>query len=730
MNHHLRALRVAASFLFLAPLAHPQEKGKEQDHDLLPGHSIHGEAFNEGPRRKATLMPGMGKIVFHITTKAPEAKDFFLQGVGQLHGFYYFESERSFRQVAFLDPDCAMAYWGLAMSNINTEKRAKEFLAKAESLKSKSGKREQMWIQSLTDYYKVPPADKEKRARAYIRGLEAIVQDFPADLEAKAFLAWCIWHHKDKGLPIGSSQAVDSILQDILRVEPMHNGAHHYRIHLWDEDRATIALRSAELFGPSSPGIAHAWHMPGHIYTKLHRYADAARQQEASARVDHGHMIEEATLPYQIHNYAHNNQWCVTDLAYVGRATDAIALSENLTMVPRHPKLNNNQQGESCFRIGRTRLMETCVKWELWEELASRAESTLAVLDLREDRILRLRSLGAAWLNLGRRQDGEKAISELEEMITQEPASPAPEGKKKEEGDKARDGKLKPVRNALEELRGWAKTAAGDFTGALEHFAKCDDLRKEVLAQAQLRSGDKEKAEKTAKGAADGAPGQLYPIAVYLDILASSGKKDESAIKSFRELGIFAEPGLPVLKRLAASGIGLPAAKAWPDLSKLGPLAWRPSNAGFWSLKDMNGGAFGLEAAADNPVLVLFYLGSKCQHCVEQLGKFAELHEEYQKAGISIVAVSTETGEEIRKACDDPKKTFPFSLLADPSKKTFKQYHCWDDFENAPLHGTFLVDAKDRTQGRIRWQDISYEPFMDAKFLLEESKRLLTLKVP
>ncbi|HXX92761.1 MAG TPA: redoxin domain-containing protein, partial [Planctomycetota bacterium] len=693
-------------------------------------HSIHGEAFNEGPRRKATLMPGMGKIGFEFTTKAPEAKAFFLQGVGQLHGFYYFESERSFRQVAFLDPDCAMAYWGMAMSNINNEKRAKEFLARAEALQGHSSRREQMWIQSLTDYYKVPPAEKERRARAYVRGLEAIVQDFPADLEAKAFLAWCIWFHKDKGLPIGSSQAVESILQEVLRAEPMHNGVHHYRIHLWDEDRASIALDSAERFGPSSPGIAHAWHMPGHIYSKLHRYADAARQQEASARVDHAHMIDEATMPYQIHNYAHNNQWCVTDLGYVGRIADAIALAENLITVPRHPKLNHNDQSESCFRIGRARLMETCLKWELWEELASRAETTLAAIETRDDRVLRLRALGAAGFNLRHPESGRKAISELEELSAREPAPAESDPKKKEESEKARDRKDKPIRNALEELRGWARTAEGDPKGALEHFAKCEDLRKEVLAQAELRAGQPEKAEKTAKQAMNSAPGQLYPLAAYLEILGAQGKKDEAALQNFRDLGVFADPELPILKRLGAAGLGRPAAKAWPDQSPLGPLTWRPSIASFWSLSDRTGGTFHLEAAAQNPVLVLFYLGSKCQHCVEQLTAFAAIHEEYQKAGISIVAVSTESGEEIRKACEDPKKTFPFLMLADPAKRVFKQYHCWDDFENVPLHGTFLIDAKDPAHGRLRWQDISYEPFMDAKFLLEEVRRLLALRTP
>ena len=182
---------------------------------------------------------------------------------------------------------------------------------------------------------------------------------------------------------------------------------------------------------------------------------------------------------------------------------------------------------------------------------------------------------------------------------------------------------------------------------------------------------------------------------------------------------------------MEALGLDKPQTKPWPDLSNLGPIGWKPSVATFWNLPDVNGTAFHLEVAAENPVVVLFYLGSKCQHCVEQLGKFAALHEEYQKAGLTVVAVSTETGEEIKKACDsDPKKNFPFTTLADPAKKVFKMYRCWDDFENAPLHGTFLVDAKDRAHGRIRWQDISYEPFMDAKFLLEESKRLLSLKTP
>ena len=101
-----------------------------------PGHSQHGEAFDEGPRQKARLMPGMPKIDFPVTTKSREAQAFFNQGVGQLHGFWYFEAERSFRQAAAIDPACAMAYWGMAQANINNPKRAKEMIAKAVAAKA------------------------------------------------------------------------------------------------------------------------------------------------------------------------------------------------------------------------------------------------------------------------------------------------------------------------------------------------------------------------------------------------------------------------------------------------------------------------------------------------------------------------------------------------------------------------------------------------------------------
>ncbi len=72
---------------------------------------------------------------------------------------------------------------------------------------------------------------------------------------------------------------------------------------------------------------------------------------------------------------------------------------------------------------------------------------------------------------------------------------------------------------------------------------------------------------------------------------------------------------------------------------------------------------------------------------------------------------------------DQYDKALTIPLLADPQLKVFKDYRCYDDFEKQPLHGTFLIDAR----GRVLWQDIGFEPFMDEEFLLKESTRLLKL---
>jgi hypothetical protein len=157
------------------------------------GHSIHSEAFNDGPRRSASLLPGMGAFSFPVTTSKPEAQAFVNQGVGQLHSFYYFEAERSFRQAAKLDPDCAMTYWGMAMANVNNAKRAQGFLAEARKRAGNSQTR--VALSRGARGVLQGGADDKASDRGLLTGSRRSSRSFPTDRDARAWLAMVTWQN-------------------------------------------------------------------------------------------------------------------------------------------------------------------------------------------------------------------------------------------------------------------------------------------------------------------------------------------------------------------------------------------------------------------------------------------------------------------------------------------------------------------------------------------------------
>jgi peroxiredoxin/energy-converting hydrogenase A subunit M len=732
-----------------------------------PGHSMHGEAFDEGPRQAAYLMGGTGHVYFPVTTRVPEAQKFFDQGVGQLHGFWYFEAERSFRQVLLLDPNCAMAYWGMAMANTNNDTRAKELIKKAQEMKASAGPRESAWIDALAASYE--GEDTPQRRQKYVRDLEALVQDDPNDVEAKALLALRIWQNGSwmteakKQLPITSHQAVDSILDQVFAANPMHP-AHHFRIHLWDREKAARALGAAARCGQSAPSIAHMWHMSGHIYSRLHRYADGAWQQEASARVDHAHMMRDRVLPDQIHNYAHNNEWLIRNLAFLGRVDDAIALASNMIELPRHPKYNTPDKGSAHY--GPRRLANVLLQYERWEDILRHAETTsyldAAKKDDPEGKLKGLRLLGRASMGLGKQEDGAKQIATVEALLADERAArykAADEAEAKARADKKSDKDvalaiadalakkspdLKQIENVLAELRGYAALAAGKPAEAKAEFEKikdADGIFEDHLAHAFSLAGDHAQAEKIARKAVENGPHEVCPLAVLVDVLSRADKKAEAKAEFAKLRLVAADADLDnrVFQRLwpLAEELGLPA--DWriarepsidvgdrPGLETLGPFRWQPTPATSWTLSGARGEPVSLDDYRGKPVVVIFYLGSGCLHCVEQLQTFAPLASKYAEAGISLVAISSEPLDTLQGSLAklSPEEPIPFPLAADPELTVFKDYRAYDDFEAMPLHGTYLIDG----QGLVRWHDISYEPFNDPEFLLDEAQRLLGAK--
>ena len=144
-----------------------------------------------------------------------------------------------------------------------------------------------------------------------------------------------------------------------------------------------------------------------------------------------------------------------------------------------------------------------------------------------------------------------------------------------------------------------------------------------------------------------------------------------------------------------------------------------------FTLASADGKRISLKDYKGRPVLVIFYLGYGCKHCLEQLNAFAPVTQRFTDSGISILAVSSDSvgGLETTFKKSTDGDGFPFPIVSNESMEVFKKYRAYDDFEHMPLHGAFLVDGA----GLVRWQDISFEPFTQVDFLLNESQRLLKL---
>lgn len=751
-SHHLRI--VLLKFGLSACLIGAETEGVD------PGHSHQGESFNEGPRQASELIPGTGEVTIPIKTTWEHGQAYFDQGLGQLHGFWYYEAERSFRQIAANDPTSAMAYWGMAMANWENPERAKGFIEKASALSEHASERDKAYIAAQANYLDGKPADEKARRMEMLKDLENLVHDFPDDIEAKAFLAARIWQfsYKPPQIPITSHEAVDALLQQVLAKSPMHP-VHHYRIHLWDKRKAERAIDSAAKLAFTAPGIAHMWHMPAHIYSNLQRFEDAAWHQQASARIDHAYMFKNRLLPDQIFNYAHNNEWLVRNWLNLGNREAAVEMAKSLLANPRHPKLNSVDGKAQSYRYGRMRLINVLENFELWDDALELAGSEwLEALDQPEHELPRLRLLALANFKLGKKQELEMVLSELDrlsevaksdhEKAQAEAREKAVQEKKKsdeiesivKEAGKKPGQQIDQIKKARVEMDAWLASLNGDKDAALLALEKTT-RPKHAVALEYLALGDLEKADSISKAEAGDDKRQALPLAARIEVLHYLNKQGEerACFERLREVSSQIDLTAPPFARLLpiAKNLGFP--DDWrlpytppsdfgdrPDVNALGPIHWEPPLAPSLTLPDQNNQPVTLESYRGKPLILIFYLGYGCLHCSEQLNALAARIDDLKAAGLPVLAVSTDTVAELAKSQANYSKDgngFPFPLVADPDKASFKAYGTHDDFEATALHGTFILDPK----GRILWSDIAADPFMDLDFLINESHRLLRL---
>jgi peroxiredoxin/tetratricopeptide (TPR) repeat protein len=702
----------------------------QPDNTLLGklGHSSHGEAFDVGPREKPWVIEGIGIAHFPITTRNPEVQKWFDQGNALLHSFWDYEAERSFRWCLKLEPDNAMAYWGLARASqirgLGGNSRPADMIREALKRKDKVSPREQLYIdamaaQVMTDPITGQNGDNEKARKI----LETLCVRYPDDMEARALLALSTMGNDRYGTEL--------MIREILAKQPDHPGAHHYRIHNWDYHEPEQALESARRYGEIVPGIGHALHMPGHIFSIVGMWNEAAISMDAATRREKEYMQQRMTFPFNNWNYGHNRNYLSYIQEQLGMEKAAIFGARQLIDAPLDPETNADAFNSS-HSYGIASLARAYLKFERWDDLLK--EKNIPWRDILLDKIDRHYFEARAYFGKGDLDKAEKSMAALAAL--------------KDEVEKS---KVRPAGSMYEiqvpDLKGRLALARGETLAGLKFLSEAAEKEfafqrdyadppfypeslYSSLGEAYLTAKSPLLAEQAFDKALDLTKNDLWALSGMVRAANALGEtaKAQDAMARLLYLTADADKGLAIVQRAVATGVTAAPRDSSPgaqrnylrtSLEKFGPEKWEPYAAPSLDVKDSAGKRVTLDEYKGKNVVLVFYLGAECPHCMRQLHAIGEKKDDWERLNTVVLAVSVATPASNAaglKAFGD----LPIRLLSDDRFANAHRFHSYDDFEEMELHSTILIDK----QGRVYWARNGGDPFSDMAFLVKQLERM------
>lgn len=288
----------------------------------------------------------LGTLRFPVATRSPAAQRYFNQGFVLLYGFNHQEAIRSFRSAAHLDPDCAMAYWGVAyasgphvnrpMSPEDTT-RAWQALQQARLTQAGAAPREQAYIRALAARYQEQHVeDRSALDRAFAEAMRVVVAEYPDDVDARVILAesimnlmpWDYW--QPDGTPKPEMTEAFATLRWVLNREPDNPGANHFYIHAVEAGpRPELGIPSADRLLGFAPAAGHLVHMPSHIYIRVGQYEDAIIANQRAVKADESYLRRvRAQGFYPGVYYPHNIHFLWLAQLMDGRSREAFRTAE------------------------------------------------------------------------------------------------------------------------------------------------------------------------------------------------------------------------------------------------------------------------------------------------------------------------------------------------------------------------------------------------------------------
>jgi len=288
------------------------------------------------------LFDRLGDLHHPVTTQSAQAQRYFDQGMRLLFGFNHKEAVRSFRSAAQLDPQCAMAYWGVAYAHgphvnrpmdTNDTAQAWAALQRAVASKAHASPEEQAYITALERRYQ--PAHQDDRLaldKSFAAAMRDVARQLPDDLDAQVLFAeslmntmpWDYWT-RDR-TPKPETEEILAALRFVMARKPDHPGANHFYIHAVEAGpNPEQGLPAADRLLNYAPAAGHLVHMPAHIYMRVGQYADAVVANERAEKADRDYIRHCRALGfYPGAYYPHNMHFLWWAQLIEGRSRDAL----------------------------------------------------------------------------------------------------------------------------------------------------------------------------------------------------------------------------------------------------------------------------------------------------------------------------------------------------------------------------------------------------------------------
>jgi len=365
--------------------------------------------------RPLPLRTATGNSADAVTTSSTEARAYYLQGLNYLHGYAWIEGARSFHQAIRLDPNLAMAHWGLSRiySGLDDQANAMSQAVRARDLGAKASPREQrrialrvLQLEAIADLGNAPLHAAYK---------QAIDKAIAADIDDVEL--WLIRGNSEEPTAAGRGQrggvASTAFYLEALRIAPGNGAAHHYLTHSYENlNQIGRALEHGEVYARLAADIPHAHHMWGHDLRRVGRLDEAIAAFTRTDELEDAYYKAEKIGPELDWHHVHNLDLLATSHEHKGQMRKAEALLREAAAVkPLTEYQEFNQKSLTVFLMGRQR----------WREALAGAQKLIKT-NSPGTRVVGYAYAGHAYLALGDSAAAKRSLESAESAVKNVPA--------------------------------------------------------------------------------------------------------------------------------------------------------------------------------------------------------------------------------------------------------------------------------------------------------------------